>query len=91
MQQKNPKVLQLNKEYGNIIRKLRETKLQKSCAKVADEYDLDRGNLNRMENGLIDSRLSNLWKVSEALGVKLSEIIKILETNMGDDFKLIDE
>lgn len=32
-----------------------------------------------------------LWKISEAIGIKCSDIIKMLEDKLGDDFTLIDE
>lgn len=51
-------------------------------------YALDSGNLNRIENGKIDPKLTRLWRISEALGVPLSQIIKSLEDNLGKDFHI---
>ena len=62
-----------------------------SCTKFAYQFDIDKGNLNRIENGLIDCKFTTLWKISEAIGLKLSELIKILENNLGDNFKLDDD
>lgn len=91
MQQGRNKNLQLTKTLGKLVRKIREEKTGLSCAKLADEYDLDRGNLNRVENGHNDPKISTFWKVAEALGLKFSELAKMLEEEMGDDFKLVDE
>jgi DNA-binding helix-turn-helix protein len=52
---------------------------------------LDAGNLSRIENGLIDPKLSMLWRLSEAIDMPLSEIFKILEDNLGKDFYVIDK
>lgn len=91
MQYKDEKSLQLNKVLGLIIKDIRIKKTGLSCSKLANEYGLDRGNLNRVENGLVDSKISTIWKASEALGLKFSEVAKILEENLPQDFTLIDE
>lgn len=91
MQYKDNKILQLNKVLGLIIKDIRIKKTGLSCSKLANEYGLDRGNLNRVENGLVDSKISTIWKASEALGLKFSEVAKILEENLPKDFTLIDE
>lgn len=91
MQYKDNKILQLNKALGLIIKDIRIKKTGLSCSKLANEYGLDRGNLNRVENGLVDSKISTIWKASEALGLKFSEVAKILEENLPKDFTLIDE
>lgn len=91
MQYKDNKILQLNKVLGLIIKDIRIKKTGLSCSKLANEYGLDRGNLNRVENGLVDSKISTIWKASEALGLKFSEVAKILEENLPQDFTLIDE
>lgn len=91
MQYKDNKILQLNKVLGLIIKDIRIKKTGLSCSKLANEYGLDRGNLNRVENGLVDSKISTIWKASEALGLKFSEVAKILEENLPQGFTLIDE
>lgn len=91
MQYKDNKILQLNKVLGLIMKDIRIKKTGLSCSKLANEYGLDRGNLNRVENGLVDSKISTIWKASEALGLKFSEVAKILEENLPQDFTLIDE
>ncbi len=90
MQRKNEKSLQLTKKLGEVIRETRkEQKL--SCTKFAYQFDIDKGNLNRIENGLIDCKFTTLWKISEAFNIKLSVLINILEKKMGKDFKIMDE
>ena len=92
MQYKSYKTLQINKEFGNLISALRNKKKpDKSRLQFGYEYDLDAGNLSRIENGLIDPKLSMLWRLSEAIDMPLSEIFKILEDNLGKDFYVIDK
>lgn len=53
MQHKDKKILQLNKALGLIIKDIRIKKTGLSCSKLANEYGLDRGNLNRMKTVLL--------------------------------------
>lgn len=90
MQRHSEKSLILTKRLGELIRKIRKEK-GISCTKFAYQYDIDKGNLNRIENGLIDCKFTTLWKICEALGLNSSELISLLEKDLGKDFKLIDE
>lgn len=85
------KNLQLSKKLGKVVRRLRQEKTALSVNKLADSYDIARGNLSKIENGQVECKLVTIWKISEALGIKTSELIKILETELGENFKLIDE
>lgn len=91
MQYKDDKTLQLRKILGNLISTLRKNNTDISCNKMEEEYDFSRGSLNRIENGNVDCKFITFWKISEALGMKPSEFIKLLEKELGSDFKLIDE
>ena len=73
------------------IRELRKSKTKLSCNKLANEFDIGNGNLNRIENGVVDCKVITLWKITEALGMKPSEFIKLMEDKLGDKFTLIDE
>ena len=90
MQHKTDKTLHLIKQFGANIREKRE-KQNKSQRLLAFEYELDSGNLSRIEAGQIDPKLTMLWRISEALGIQLSEIIKSLEDELGSDFHIIDQ
>lgn len=90
MQRHSEKSLQLTKKLGVVLRKIRTSK-DVSCTKFAYQFDIDKGNLNRIENGLIDCKFTTLWKISEALGVKMGDIIDALEEELGSSFKLDDE
>lgn len=90
MQQDNEKVLHFNKILGELIKEKRMKEAKISLNKFAREYDFDRGNLSKIENGILNCRLVTAWKISEALGIKFSEFVKILEDNLEENFTLID-
>lgn len=91
MQLKEDKPLQLSKKLGNIFRRLRLERTNLSVNKLAEAYEIARGNLSKIENGLVECKFITVWKISEALGMKCSCVIKILEEELGEDFKLMDE
>lgn len=91
MQRYSNKTLHFNKILGKIVRNLRTDKTNISLNQFAREYDIDRGNLSKFENGVMSCRVVTLWKISEALGIKLSDLIKNLENELGENFSLIDE
>lgn len=91
MQYKNEKTAKLIKIFGEIIREHRQTKIGKSQTLFAYEYELDSGNLCRIENGKIEPKLTMMWRVAEALEIPLSELIKELEKKIGDDFNIINK
>ena len=91
MQYRNEKMLQLVKEFGRCVKKCRLAKGKKSLTLFSYEYDLDSGNLSRIENGLIEPKLTMLWRISEALEMKVSDLMVILEKELGDDFFVIDK
>lgn len=90
MQRHSKKSLQLTKKLGELIRRLR-TEKNISGQKFAFEYDIDKSNLNRTEHGLIDCKFTSFFKISQALGLKPSALLKLLEEELGENFSLIDE
>jgi len=91
MQNKDDKTLQLRNVLGSFVTEFRRSNTNLSCNKMEEEYDFSRGSLNRIENGVVDCKFITFWKIAEALGVKPSEFVKLLEDKLGKDFKLIDE
>lgn len=85
------KTLQFKKAVGTIIRELRKEEPKRSINKFAHEYDLDRGNLSKIERGIYSIQLITAWRIAEALGIKFSDFAKMLEDKLGDDFVLMDE
>lgn len=91
MQYKNEKTLHLVNLLGKIIRANRLKKNKISLNTFAYEYDLNPGNLSRVENGQIEPKITMLWRISEALEIPLSEIMKQLEQELGKDFSIIEK
>ena len=86
MQYKNEKTLQLVKLLGKIIKENRIKLRDKSLNMFAYEYDLNPGNLSRIENGQIEAKITMLWRIAEALNIPLSQLIKQLEETLSSDF-----
>lgn len=91
MQYKNNKTYLLAEAVGCVIKELR-IQQKYSINKFANEYSLDIGNTSRIEKGAIDVKLVTLWKIAEALSIKPSELIKLIEEKLGDNvFLFIEE
>ncbi len=91
MQQNDEKSIQFSKTVGELVKELRLTSTDKPINKLADEYDIGRATLSKLENGIHHRKFITIWKLSEALGIKCSELVRMLEEKLGDDFSLIDE
>ena len=91
MQQKDKNVSRFQSVVGNIIKENRENKAKTSLNNFARSYGLDRGNLSKIERGIIGCRLETAWKISEALNIRFSDFAKLIEDRLGQDFKLLDE
>lgn len=91
MQQYNNKQAKLKYILGQNIQQARIDKQYKSLNKFAREYDINRANLSKIERGEVGCSFIMAWRISEALGIKLSDFVKQLEDCLGSDFKLMDE
>jgi len=76
---------------GSIIRDLRKKITGKSLCIFAYENDIPRSTLSRLERGEAEWGIIVLTKVANGFGCKLSELCKMIEDELGDNFKLIDE
>lgn len=91
MQQANEKEIKFKQVVGEIFHDCREINTGYSVNFVGRAYGFDRGNLSKVENGLVGTSLLNTWKLCEALGIKFSDFAKELEEKLGDDFKFFDD
>lgn len=86
-----------SKKAKNVIRILakliKEERLRqnKSQRLLADEFDIPKSMLSRLENGINEPKLISLLSVCEALNLKLSDLIKKLEFELGDKFSLMEK
>ncbi len=91
MQLNESKQLLLSKKLGKLFRRLRINNTNLSINKLAESYDIARGNLSKIENGIVECKFVTVWKIAEALNMKCSDVVRILEEELGEDFKLMDE
>lgn len=66
-----------HKKLGKIIKELR-LKKNKSLNIFAFENDIQKGLLSKLENGEVDFKFSTLLRVSKALEIEPSELLKYL-------------
>lgn len=76
----------LQSAIANIIKNLR----QKSITKSADEIGLGKSIWADLENGIKDPQISTLWRISEGLNIKPSELIRLVENELGEDFSFLE-
>lgn len=61
---------------GKKIKSIRESK-GLTQQNLADLCDFEKSNVSRIEAGRTNITVKNLYKISKALGVKISEIIDL--------------
>ncbi len=72
---------------------LKEKRIQqnKSQRILADEYDIPRSLLSRIESGKNEPMLISLWTICEALDIKPSELFKNIEEQLPDNFSITEK
>ena len=66
-------------------------KQNKSQRLLADEFDIPKSMLSRIENGINEPKLISLFSICEALNIKLSNVIRTLEEELPKNFSLIEK
>jgi len=66
----------LNFLVGKRIKELRVLK-EISQIELAEKCGFERTNMSRIESGRTNPTLSTLYKISQALGVSLDELVKV--------------
>ena len=91
MQQNNSKKSETIREIISEIVKEERLSQNKSQRLIADEYDIQRSLFSRVESSKNEPMLISLWVISEALGMKLSDLIKKVESRLPKGFSLIEK
>lgn len=65
----------INERFGQRVKKLREQR-KMSQLLLAQKAKLDLTTINEIENGSRDPMLKTIWKISNALGVKVSQLFE---------------
>ena len=73
--QKNDGISIIHSDWQKI-RMLRQEKGMTQQS-LADECDIEKPNLSRIENGNTNPTIKSLWKISNALNIKLKDLIDI--------------
>ncbi len=87
MQGLSPKEL-ICKATGDVLKQLRGTKSQ---FMFSSENDISVSIINTIERGIKDPQLTTIFKIAEALEIKPSEFVKLIEKKLPKDFQLIDK
>lgn len=90
MQHSSLKTKKLYEATGLVIKKLRQN-AGLSVNLFAFENDLQKSLISRLENGLNEPKLSSLWKIAEAFGIKPSELIQHIENELHDNFTIAED
>ncbi len=75
---KDKKTNEITKALGLAIRELR-AEIPISQEELALRADLDRGYMGSVERGVYNLTIKNIVKVSKALGIKPSQLLKAAE------------
>ena len=70
--------------------KIKKKEKNKSQRTLSYEYGLQKSFLSRIENAQNEPKLFNIWKISEALGLKPSEFFMLIEKELPKNFNLTD-
>lgn len=81
----NIKKKELLNALGTVVHNKRLV-MQKGINTFSYEYDIGNGLLSRLEKGLIDTKVTTLWKLANAFGYKCSDFIKLIEDELPEDF-----
>lgn len=91
MQQNSKKFSKFKKVLGMLVHEIRETEPKITMTQLAYQYEINKSTLSRLEKGMLDSRISTLWKIAEARGMKFFEFALRLEKELGEGFMFMDE
>jgi transcriptional regulator with XRE-family HTH domain len=67
--------------FGTVLRELRENK-KLSQEKLAEFCDLDRTYISLLERGLRQPTITTLFKLSDALNIKPSELVEMVDIKL---------
>lgn len=73
---------------GENIQRLRGDKSQFI---LSSENDISCSIISTVERGLKDPQFTTLFKIAEALNIKASELIKLVENELPKNFSMIDK
>ena len=93
MSNSNNKKFKANKKLlcEKLGEKIKPLRGKKGINLFAAEYDLSGTTLGQIERGVSDPKFTTLWRIAEAYGVPLWEILKQIQEQLPEDFSFIDK
>ena len=79
MQYITKEMQRITESLANVIKELRES------------YGFDKSKILRVERGEVQCKLITSWAIANALGMRCSELIAMVEDQLGENFSLIEE
>lgn len=87
--------MQLDKNKKQILKLLgkhaRELRGERSQFILASENDISVSIISTIERAMKDPQLTTVFKLAEALNIKPSECIKLIENDLPKNFSMIDK
>lgn len=74
---------------AEVIKEQRQ-KLSKSQRLLADEFEIQKSLLSRLENGVNEPKIVSLFMISEALGLNIADFFKLVAEKLPKDFTVLD-
>jgi transcriptional regulator with XRE-family HTH domain len=64
---------------------------ESSISQLAHEVDVSKSIWSQIEHANRDAQFTTLWRIAEALDIKLSNLISDIEGSVGNDFSFIED
>lgn len=74
---------------AQVIKEQREV-IGKSQRVLADEFAIPKSLLSRLENANNEAKIISLWAIAQALGMKMSDFVILVEKKLPKDFSLLE-
>ena len=78
------------KWYNNLVNDI-YWDAEEGKGKFAESYGFDKSKILRVERGEVQCKLITSWAIANALGMRCSELIAMVEDQLGENFSLIEE
>lgn len=75
----------LLKAIGRVVKRER-LRSNTGINKFSYEYDIGNGLLSYLEKGVSDTKITTMWKLANAFGLKFSDFAKMIEAELPRDF-----
>ena len=74
----------------SLAKQARKLRGEKSQFILSSEYDISVSIISTIERALKDPQITTIFKLAEAYNIKASELVKLIEDGLPENFSLID-